>query len=105
MPATPFWCGSSIDSAAIFVIFAALAEFERALISERTIAGLAASRARGRNGGRPFKMTAAKVRPAMAATRQKEIKSVTTAKNSASLGNLSTATSRRPENFDPTGQG
>ena len=56
----------------VFGIFAALAEFERALISERTIAGLAAARARGRKGGRPYKMTAAKVRLAMAAMRQKE---------------------------------
>jgi DNA invertase Pin-like site-specific DNA recombinase len=37
----------------IFHIFAALAEFERDLIRERTNAGLAAARARGRNGGRP----------------------------------------------------
>ena len=43
-------------------IFAALAEFERELIAERTIAGLASARARGRKGGRPFKMTAAKLR-------------------------------------------
>jgi DNA invertase Pin-like site-specific DNA recombinase len=37
----------------IFHIFGALAEFERSLIRERTQAGLAASRARGRRGGRP----------------------------------------------------
>jgi DNA invertase Pin-like site-specific DNA recombinase len=37
----------------IFSIFASLAEFERALIAERTIAGLKAARARGRLGGRP----------------------------------------------------
>jgi DNA invertase Pin-like site-specific DNA recombinase len=36
-----------------FNIFASLAEFERDLICERTHAGLAAARARGRNGGRP----------------------------------------------------
>jgi DNA invertase Pin-like site-specific DNA recombinase len=37
----------------IFHIFGALAEFERNLIRERTRAGLAAARARGRQGGRP----------------------------------------------------
>ena len=36
-----------------FHLFAALAEFERDIISERTKAGLAAARARGRKGGRP----------------------------------------------------
>ncbi len=51
----------------VFGIFAALAEFERELIVERTHAGLASARARGRNGGRPFKMTAAKLRLAQAA--------------------------------------
>ena len=71
--------GAAIDTTTasgklVFGIFAALAEFERALISERTVAGLAAARARGRNGGRPFKMTAAKVRLAMAAMGQKETK-------------------------------
>lgn len=37
----------------IFHIFGALAEFERNLIRERTMAGLQAARARGRQGGRP----------------------------------------------------
>ena len=37
----------------IFHIFAALAEFERSLIQERTQAGLASARARGKRGGRP----------------------------------------------------
>lgn len=37
----------------IFHIFGALAEFERNLCLERTLAGLAAARARGRLGGRP----------------------------------------------------
>jgi DNA invertase Pin-like site-specific DNA recombinase len=40
----------------IFHIFGALAEFERNLIRERTIAGLRAARARGRVGGRPRKL-------------------------------------------------
>ena len=38
----------------VFGIFAALAEFERELIAERTRAGLAAARARGRTGGAPI---------------------------------------------------
>jgi len=58
----------------VFGIFAALAEFERELIIERTQAGLASARARGRNGGRPFKMTTAKLRLAQAAMGQKETK-------------------------------
>jgi Resolvase, N terminal domain len=41
----------------VFHVFAALAEFERDLIRERTAAGLAAARARGRHGGRPSVMT------------------------------------------------
>jgi len=40
----------------VFHIFGALAEFEHNLIRERTSAGLAAARARGRNGGRPLKL-------------------------------------------------
>ena len=45
----------------IFHVFGALAEFERALIVERTKAGLAAARARGRKGGRPSVVTAEKL--------------------------------------------
>ncbi len=41
----------------IFHIFGALAEFERDIIRERTTAGLAAARARGRVGGRPRALT------------------------------------------------
>jgi DNA invertase Pin-like site-specific DNA recombinase len=37
----------------VFHLFGALAEFERNLITERTMAGLEAARARGRKGGRP----------------------------------------------------
>ena len=44
-----------------FHIFGALAEFEREIIRERTRAGLAAARARGRFGGRPPALTAEKV--------------------------------------------
>jgi DNA invertase Pin-like site-specific DNA recombinase len=56
----------------VFGIFAALAEFERALISERTKVGLASARARGHNGGGQYKMTPAKLRLAKAAMGQKE---------------------------------
>ncbi|EBC2121845.1 recombinase family protein [Salmonella enterica] len=71
--------GATIDTTTaagklIFGIFAALAEFERELIAERTVAGLASARARGRKGGRPFKMTPAKLRLAMAAMGQPETK-------------------------------
>ncbi len=45
----------------VFHIFAALAEFERDLIRERTNAGLAAARARGRVGGRKRALTPAQV--------------------------------------------
>lgn len=50
----------------IFHAFAALAEFERSLIRERTRAGLAAARARGRKGGRPRKLSSDQVRKAKA---------------------------------------
>lgn len=45
----------------VFNIFAALAQFERDLIRERTSAGLEAARARGRVGGRPAKLDAKQV--------------------------------------------
>ncbi len=48
----------------VFHLFGALAEFERDLIRDRTLAGLEAARSRGRRGGRPPAMTPAKVRQA-----------------------------------------
>jgi DNA invertase Pin-like site-specific DNA recombinase len=41
----------------VFHLFASLAEFERNLIRERTMAGLKAARARGKSSGRPSKLT------------------------------------------------
>ncbi len=69
--------GATIDTTTpsgklVFGIFASLAEFERELIAERTREGLKSARARGRKGGRPFKMTPAKVRLAQAAMNQPE---------------------------------
>ena len=49
---------STAQGRIFFHVMAALAEMERDLIRERTNAGLAAARARGRNGGRPPKVTA-----------------------------------------------
>ena len=71
--------GANIDTTTangrlVFGIFAALAEFERELIVERTKAGLASARARGRSGGRKPKMTAAKLRLAQAAMGKSETK-------------------------------
>lgn len=69
--------GAAIDTTTaagklVFGIFAALSEFERELISERTVAGLVSARARGKKGGRPYKMTASKLRLALAAMGQPE---------------------------------
>ena len=71
--------GANIDTTTangklIFGIFAALAEFERELIRERTMAGLSSARARGRIGGRKFQMTKAKVRLAQVAMQNRETK-------------------------------
>jgi DNA invertase Pin-like site-specific DNA recombinase len=69
--------GANIDTTTpsgrlVFGIFAALAEFERELIRERTVAGLASARARGRSGGRPYVMTPAKLRLAQAAMAKRD---------------------------------
>lgn len=56
----------------VFSIFAALSEFERELNRERTIAGLQAARARGRKGGRKFKMTKSQVRLAQASMKNRD---------------------------------
>jgi DNA invertase Pin-like site-specific DNA recombinase len=69
--------GANIDTTTasgrlVFGIFAALAEFERELIRERTIAGLSSARARGRNGGRPYTMTPTKLRMAQAAMAKRD---------------------------------
>lgn len=71
--------GAAIDTTTpagklVFGIFASLAEFERELISERTKEGLNSARARGRKGGRPYKMTSAKLRLAKAAMGHPETK-------------------------------
>lgn len=71
--------GANIDTTTangrlIFGIFAALAEFEAELIRERTMAGLAAARARGRSGGRKFALTKSQIRLAQAAMSARDTK-------------------------------
>ena len=56
----------------IFLIFGALAEFERDIIRERTQAGLQAARARGRSGGRPKLLNSKKAAMAQALYDNKE---------------------------------
>lgn len=85
--------GSQIDTTTpdgrfFFGMFAVLAQFERELISERTLAGLAAARARGKNGGRPKKMNSSTLRMAAAALSDRNTIAANVAKN---LG-LTTAT-------------
>lgn len=68
--------GASIDTSTaagklVFGIFSALAEYERELIRERTIAGLAAARARGRLGGRRFKLSRLQLLSAQAAVKDR----------------------------------
>jgi DNA invertase Pin-like site-specific DNA recombinase len=69
-------------------IFAALAEFERALVLERTRAGLEAARARGRLGGRPTMMSVEKLSAARALRESGEL----TMEEIASLLGVSRAT-------------
>ena len=57
----------------VFHIFAALAEFERGVIRERTMAGLQAARARGRTGGRPPALKAKDLAAAKALLQDPEI--------------------------------
>jgi DNA invertase Pin-like site-specific DNA recombinase len=64
----------------VFHIFGALAEFERELIRERTRAGLAAARARGRQGGRPKKLDSErKIKMAQSLYNEESIRSMISA--------------------------
>lgn len=81
----------------VFHVFAALAEFERDLIRERTNAGLQAARARGRKGGRPPQLTADQVK---AARRMYEQQDMTVAQIGSVLG-VSRTTIYRTLNRQP----
>lgn len=95
--------GAQIDTTTshgklVFGMFAALAEFERELIIERTKAGLAAARARGRLGGRPRKMDFATLKLAMSAMSDPRV----VASQLAKRLNISTATLYEYVNSDGT---
>jgi DNA invertase Pin-like site-specific DNA recombinase len=64
----------------IFHIFASLAEFERSLITERTKAGLASARARGRKGGRKPSLDDKQIKEIKALMKDKSIQVTTIAK-------------------------
>jgi DNA invertase Pin-like site-specific DNA recombinase len=95
--------GAQIDTTTsngrlVFGLFAALAEFERELIVERTNAGLVAARARGRMGGRPRKMDVATLTMASAAMSDRQ----SIAKEVAKKLNITTATLYTYVNSDGT---
>ncbi len=75
----------------VFTLFAALAEFERDVIRQRTRAGLAAARARGRTGGRPRGLSKEAQNKAQVAKTLWEQKNKT-AKEIASILGISRAT-------------
>ncbi len=64
---------TSASGKLIFGIFAAFDEFERDLIRERTKAGLASARARGRTGGKKIALTKSQVRLAQTAMSNRDI--------------------------------
>lgn len=79
----------------VFHIFGALAEFEHSLIRERTVAGLAAARARGRKGGRRPSLAPGDVQKAAAMLRDPKItKTEIAAHFNVSRGTLHTALKR-----------
>jgi DNA invertase Pin-like site-specific DNA recombinase len=57
----------------VFHIFAALAEFERSIVRDRTRSGLEAARKRGRTGGRPPSLSEQDIKAAKALLRDPEI--------------------------------
>lgn len=81
----------------VFHLFGALAEFERDIIRERTTAGLAAARARGRVGGRPTVWTEDKLRAAIAmqSSGQHDVSSIARALG-VSRASVYRALARRP---------
>lgn len=78
-------------------LFGALGEFERALLRERTAAGLAAATARGRRGGRPTVMTPTKLAAAQSLLAQKHSVAATAAAVGVSRASLYRALNQHPD--------
>lgn len=88
---------SSSGGMLVFHMLGAIAEFERALIRERTTAGLAEARRRGRVGGRPKRMEAKDIAAARALLADGSL----TSKEVAAHFNVSKATLYRHLGADP----
>lgn len=92
--AEPWLDTTSAHGKLIFDMFASLAEYERSRLSERTKAGLAAAKARGRLGGRPRTMTPAKTEAAKQLRSQGKTLKETAQILSVSVSSLTRALSR-----------
>ena len=64
---------STASGKMVFSVIGAMAEYERNLIRERTMAGLKAARARGRMGGRPKALDKSQVKVAIALAKEGEL--------------------------------
>lgn len=92
--AEPWLDTTSAHGKLIFDMFASLAEYERSRLSERTKAGLAAAKARGRLGGRPRTMTPSKIEAALQLRVQGKTLKETAQILSVSVSSLTRALSR-----------
>jgi DNA invertase Pin-like site-specific DNA recombinase len=92
--AEPWLDTTSAHGKLIFDMFASLAEYERSRLSERTKAGLAAAKARGRLGGRPRSMTPSKTEAARQLRSQGKTLKETAQILSVSVSSLTRALSR-----------
>jgi DNA invertase Pin-like site-specific DNA recombinase len=93
--AEPWLDTTSAHGKLIFDMFASLAEYERSRLSERTKAGLAAAKARGRLGGRPRTMTEGKLETALQLRNEGHTLKETAQRLSVSVSSLTRALSQR----------
>jgi DNA invertase Pin-like site-specific DNA recombinase len=93
--AEPWLDTTSAHGKLIFDMFASLAEYERSRLSERTRAGLAAAKARGRLGGRPRTMTRQKIEAAHQLRSQGKTLKETAGTLSVSVSSLTRALSSK----------